>query len=54
MTENTAPADDRSTCEIGTDILVRLARIEGLLDGFLLGLGGRGAAPAPKTDTLPE
>jgi hypothetical protein len=53
MAENTEPIDDRSTREVGTDILVRLARIEGLLDGFLLGLGARGAA-APKTDTRPE
>lgn len=52
MAEPTEAADERTVREIGTDILVRLARIEGLLDGFLLGLGARSAAP--ETDARPE
>lgn len=52
MVENTEAADERTAREIGTDILVRLAHIQGLLDGFLLGLGARGAAP--ETDARPE
>lgn len=43
--------DDRTFRQIGTDILVRLARIEGMLDGFLIAQGKRPDAHTTQKET---
>ena len=57
MSGRTAPAepagDDRTFRQIGTDILVRLARLEGLLEGYLLAQGERPDAGAHLGGTEP-
>lgn len=54
MADHTPPAepagDARSDREITIDILVQLARIEGLLDGYLLALGKRPDAETGRTE----